>query len=233
MKIKRLTLALLGVVLAAAVVTSCSDQTEPATTSTDTGVATNDSGNDAAIPATANHPDLAAIPSADLSAAETDALLFMREEEKLAHDVYVALGEMWDLKVFENISRSETSHMEAVLELLDRYGLEDPAGDPGEFANPDLQVLYDELIALGSQSVADALVVGATIEDVDIADLQARIAQTDNEDIQLVFGNLLKGSQNHLRAFNRQLDRNGVEYQPQYLTQDEYDEIVSSTNGNT
>ncbi len=43
--------------------------------------------------------------------------------------------------------------------------------------------------------------MGVLIEQTDIADLQARLAQTDNADIQLVYNNLLNGSYNHLSAF--------------------------------
>lgn len=70
--------------------------------------------------------------------------------------------------------------------LMDRYGLTDPALGPGQFTNPTLQALYDQLIAQGSVSLAEALNVGVLIKQTDIADLQARLAQTDNADIQLV-----------------------------------------------
>lgn len=240
MKTNRPVLVFLAAALAAGALTSCSggqDVTPApaevvATADVTDAVVASSSDVTAGVGYEEDHPEVAALPSQDLTEAEVEALLFMREEEKLARDVYVALGEIWGLQVFDNISQSETSHMDAVLELLDRYGLEDPAREPGVFTNPDLQALYDELMALGSQSLADALIVGATIEDVDIVDLQVRIAETDNEDIQLVFGNLLKGSENHLRAFTRQLERNGVDYQPQYLTQEEYEGIVATSSGN-
>jgi len=55
--------------------------------------------------------------------------------------------------------------------------------------------------------LADALRVDALVEEVDIIDLEKYIAQTDNEDLILVYQNLLKGSQNHLRAFSSTLER--------------------------
>ncbi|MEZ4708831.1 MAG: DUF2202 domain-containing protein [Caldilineaceae bacterium] len=174
---------------------------------------------------------LASITTGALTDAEADGLLFMREEEKLAYDVYVTLGAQWDLPIFNNISASETTHTDAVKTLLDRYNLDDPAADNavGVFENPDLQALYSDLVAQGSQSLTDALIVGATIEDLDIVDLQTRIAQTERPDIQLVYENLMKGSRNHLRAFASTLSRQAGEmYQPQYLEQAAYDAIVNS-----
>ena len=165
-----------------------------------------------------------------LSDAEIEGILYMREEEKLARDVYLTLYEIWGLPVFENIARSEATHMEAVRSLIDRYGLADPAAaDVGVFTNPTLQGLYDQLVADGRTSLADALRVGAAIEEIDILDLQERLAQTDQADIELVYENLMKGSRNHLRAFASTLTRQtGETYQPQYLDPASYESIVNS-----
>jgi hypothetical protein len=173
----------------------------------------------------------------DLSAEESAALLYMREEEKLAHDVYMTIYEQWDFRVFSNISRSEQTHTDRVKALLDRYELDDPASSEiGVFTDPDLQALYNELIARGSQSLAEALKVGAAIEEIDILDLQERLAQTDNADIQQVFNNLMNGSNNHLRAFVSTLNTQiGETYQPQYLSAEAYQAILgddTSTGGN-
>ncbi|MBP8251026.1 MAG: DUF2202 domain-containing protein [Herpetosiphon sp.] len=169
-------------------------------------------------------------PAGTLTQAETDGLLFMHEEEKLAHDVYVTLGKTWNVNVFQNIPKSEQTHTDAVKTLLDRYGLADPASSEiGVFKNADLQKLYDQLIADGSGSLASALKVGALIEDMDIVDLEARIAQTDKADIILVYQNLTKGSRNHLRAFVKTLkNQTGEDYTPQYLSQEAYDAIINS-----
>ena len=165
-----------------------------------------------------------------LSDAEIEGILYMREEEKLARDVYLTLYEVWGLPVFENIARSEATHMEAVRTLIDRYGLADPAAaEVGVFRNPTLQGLYDQLVADGRTSLADALRVGAAIEEIDILDLQERLAQTDQADIELVYENLMKGSRNHLRAFASTLTRQtGETYQPQYLDLASYESIVNS-----
>ena len=166
-----------------------------------------------------------------LTEEEIAGMLWMREEEKLAHDVYLTLYDLWGLPIFKNISRSEQVHMDAMLTLLERYELDDPAMDAeiGEFANEDLQALYDQLVEMGSASLEDALRVGAAIEEIDILDLEDWLEQTDNEDIQLVYESLMMGSRNHLRAFTSTLEtQTGATYEPQYLSQEAYDEIVES-----
>lgn len=166
--------------------------------------------------------------SSVLSQIDADGLAFIREEEKLAGDVYTAMYEQWGLPIFANIADAESTHTSAVVDLLDSYQLLDPADGlaAGEFTNPDLQALYDELVETGSQSVIDALEVGALIEELDITDL--RLRESDQPDIDLVYSNLERGSNNHLRAFNRQLERRDVTYVPTYLDQETFDQITST-----
>lgn len=146
-----------------------------------------------------------------LDAAERTALLHMVEEEKLAHDVYVTLGGQWDVVIFDHIATAETQHEAALQTLLDRYGLDDPtAGNAvGEFTDPAFDALYDELVADGSVSQDAALQVGQRIEELDIADLQARLAETDQTDVSTVFQHLLAASQHHLQAFTNVLANDG------------------------
>jgi hypothetical protein len=168
---------------------------------------------------------ISALPHEALNQDEVDALHWMREEEKLARDVYLALYEQWELPIFWRIASSEQRHMDAVGMLLEKYEIADPALEQvGEFSDPSLNALYNELVAKGLTSQEDALYVGATIEDLDIYDLQRLLTLADNKDIGIVFGNLLKGSMNHLRAFTRLLPG---DYEAQYLTQEEVEEILS------
>ncbi len=173
---------------------------------------------------------VSALPYEDLSIEERSALLKMREEEKLARDVYKVLYDLWGLRIFANISRSEQRHMDAIKALLNKYDLPDPANDEvaGMFSSPEMQKLYNDLTAQGAKSAVDALLVGATIEDLDIFDLKEGLKKTDNQDVTLVFQNLLKGSRNHLRAFSRVLGMFGQTYTAQYLDQDEIDAIIQS-----
>lgn len=168
----------------------------------------------------------------DLSAEEIAGIVYMREEEKLARDVYLTLYEQWGLPIFQNIAASEQSHMDAVGRLIESYGLEDPAAgmEVGELTDPSLQSLHDELLARGSSSRAQALRVGAAIEEIDILDLEERLAQTLARDIEQVYANLLRGASNHLRSFVVTLERQeGVTYEPAYLDQQQFDEILSGS----
>lgn len=171
---------------------------------------------------------LDSIPKGSPDAAEIAGMVRMREEELLARDVYVTLGDRWGTKVFSNISSAEQTHTDAVKALLERYAIADPAADhiSGTFVDPELQSLYTSLVSDGGRSLVDALTVGATVEEVDLADLAARA--TDTPDIAWVYSNLERGSRNHLRAFVKQLGRNGADYTPSHIEQSEFDSIISS-----
>lgn len=170
------------------------------------------------------------IEAGALSDQEKEDILHMREEEKLARDVYLTLYDRWNQQIFHNIAQSEQTHMDAVKLLIEKYGLEDPAEgkDIGEFTNPKFQELYDQLVSEGSKSLVDALKVGAIIEELDIADLKECLNATDKLDITIVYENLMKGSRNHLRAFNWNLEKLGATYEPQYISKEEFEKIVNS-----
>lgn len=175
-------------------------------------------------------------PSFDgtLSEEEISALQYMREEEKLARDVYATLYSLWGQNIFLNISQSEQAHMDSIKELLDGYSLVDPASsEVGVFTNPELQTLYTELVARGSQSMVEAINVGAAIEEIDILDLEKSLQNTTNLDVQRVFESLMKGSINHINAFAKQYNRQtGVSYTPQFMSQEDYDTLISDQSGN-
>jgi hypothetical protein len=168
--------------------------------------------------------------SAVLSQAEMDGLRFMREEEKLARDVYLALYERWGSPIFSNIAKSEQTHMDAVGTLLTTFGITDPASElPGVFSNAQLQALYNELDARGGVSLAEAFTVGAYIEDLDIRDLATELGKTENPNIIAVYESLQRGSRNHLRAFNRQIvSSTGAVYEPQFISSAEFEAIIAS-----
>jgi len=172
----------------------------------------------------------AQIPAQNVDAKVKSVLVYMREEEKLARDVYLTLYDKWNLAIFKNIATSESRHMEAIKLLLDKYKIGDPVQNNavGAFQNKEMAKLYHNLVERGEKSLKDALIVGATIEDLDIADLHKRMAKTDNKDIQCTFENLTYGSENHMRAFVAQLKVNGGSYQAQYISQEELDRILSS-----
>ncbi len=173
--------------------------------------------------------DKALVP---LSQAEINDLKFLREEEKLARDVYLYSYDKYQLMIFDNISQSEQRHMNSVLNLLNKYGIPDSAStEIGVFNNPDLQKLYNSLTKQANISSVEALKAGATIEDLDINDIDDFTSNTTKPDLLNVYGNLNCGSKNHIRAFTRWLENNEVTYTPQYISVEEYNTILSSSNG--
>jgi len=135
-------------------------------------------------------------------------LKYMREEEKVARDLYLAFYQVYGHRTFNNISRSEQVHMNAILRLMNVYGIEDPASaQQGIFTNPDLQKLYDQLLAQGNISLKEALKVGILVEETDIADLDEVNGLNPPRNVQAVADALLAGSKNHLRAFTFALGR--------------------------
>ncbi len=146
-----------------------------------------------------------------LTSTQQADLIFMYQEEKVARDVYNVLGEQWSSRTFANIQKSEQRHMDAIKNLLKKYNLPVPVIEDleGVFENEELQALYDELVEQGGRSLTDALSVGVLVEETDIADLESRMVDAP-KDIVDVYSKLLKGSNNHLLAFNRVLDRSAT-----------------------
>jgi len=162
-----------------------------------------------------------------LSDSEAAILTYMREEEKLARDIYLAMYDRWSAVVFSNIAVSEQQHMDTMKKMLDKYSLPDPSLDvPGLFTNSDLQSKYNQLLDSGSQSYVDGLYVGATIEEIDMVDIQHAIDITTHLDVITAYQSLLEGSKNHLRAYVKALDSQGVTYAPQFISQELYDAII-------
>lgn len=164
-----------------------------------------------------------------ITADQAEWLKFMREEEKLARDLYLALSKDYTVPAFKNIARAEQNHMDAVLTVLNSYSLEDPAStEDGVFNNADLQALYNTLLNKGKISLVEALKVGALVEETDILDLAKVIDMNPGDDLTALTEALMLGSRNHLRAFVRVLKVNGVVYVPVALSTEDYTAIVTS-----
>lgn len=147
-------------------------------------------------------PGSLGVASADLAAQ----LAYLIQEEKLAHDIYVLAASKYGVNVFENISKSETTHQTAIGSLLAGYSLADPTVGlaPGAFLDPSVQKLYDELALRVNSSQQQAVEVGVLIEKTDIADLQKVVNATPGEEVTMVLQRLIAASQRHLQAFERQ-----------------------------
>ncbi|PWI12708.1 rubrerythrin family protein [Streptomyces sp. Act143] len=138
-----------------------------------------------------------------LTAAQKATLASMAEEEKLAHDLYAAFAERYDVRVFERIAAAETQHLTAVRTLLDRYDIADPTADrqTGEFTDPAVQATHDRLLKQGDDSLRAALKTGRTVETDDIAALTRALSGLTAPDTRQVYTHLLAASERHLTAF--------------------------------
>ena len=165
-----------------------------------------------------------------LTQSEIDDLNFLREEEKLARDVYLFSYNKYQSEIFNSISQSEQKHMDSVLKLMTKYGIPDSAStEIGVFNNSNLQSLYIALTTQSDISVIEALKVGATIEDLDINDIDDFIINTTKSDLLKVYDNLTCGSKNHIRSYTSQLTINGLTYIPQFISIEYYNIILSSS----
>jgi hypothetical protein len=171
-----------------------------------------------------------AVPAASnaLTAREVEGILFIREEEKVARDLYQAFYDEFNLTVFSDLARSEQSHMDSIKIAVDKYGLEDPViEEQGVFTNQTLKQMYEQLLASGKQSEEDALKASATFEEISIIDLEKELNVTKSEDVRLIYEGLLAGSRKHLRSYVRDLQELGVSYVPKHLTLGEFNETVT------
>ena len=172
------------------------------------------------------------LPREELSKEEKTALLMMIEEEKLARDVYITLGEKYDQKVFKNISEAENRHMDALICLFEKYDLKNPVEGKaiGEFSNRKFQDMYESLVIRGKTDLTEALKTGASIEDLDIYDLNKLLESrtTDNADLKAVFKELVRGSRNHMRAFTKNLKKQNATYTVQHIDQKQYKAIINA-----
>jgi len=160
-----------------------------------------------------------------------EAILLLREEEKLARDVYLTFSWWYDLPVFPNIARSEQQHMNLVALLLDRYGQSDPAegNGIGEFTEEWVQDAFDDLFESGAESLVNALLAGAFIEDIDIYHLVHILDHSSYDDVNLIVQNMVAGSRNHMRSFIGALDKRDESYVPdEYITQEELALILTT-----
>lgn len=165
-----------------------------------------------------------------ISKQEIENLQFLKEEEKLAREVYLFSYDLYGQNIFKNISNSEQSHMNSVSVIMEKYGIKDLSFDErGKFSNLELQQLYDDLVDLSKISLENALTVGATVEDLDINDLNNFISNADHQDMIEMYQLLNCGSRNHLRAYTNNLESLDLTYDPQFISVEEYDMILSSS----
>jgi hypothetical protein len=179
-----------------------------------------------------------AVPAIDkktvgkLVAADREMLTTQMHDEHLAHDLYVSFFDKWELRPFSNISQAETHHLAMVNALADAFELEKPDGTKtGVFADAKVQKLYNRLHKQGQATVEGALKASAYVEEMDLTQIRLVIKTTENPHIKSTFEMLNMASQNHLRAFVRNLAVREVTYKPQILSEKDYAEILLAEGG--
>ena len=228
MKNKNVIYSFLAILIGACCISSCADDEQELSLEPLKSVAETSLD----IPPDCNFTTISSIELTDL---EEEMLLFVWEEEKMARDVYLLFDEDERFKkpIFRKIADSEQVHMDKVFCLLIHFNLDDQVQDEiGIFSNPEIQELYDDLVALGSGPITDALTAGAIVEDYDINDINHWMTQTLNESILTVFRNIVCGSGNHLNVFDLQLKSFGIDYEPLYISPDEYQAIIDAGHQN-
>jgi hypothetical protein len=165
-----------------------------------------------------------------LTEEEKVGLLFMLEEEKLARDTYIYMNNLWSMNQFDNIKNSEQTHMNAIKTILDQNDIDYTILPEGQFDNENLQNLYNQFVIDGQVSSSNALQIGATIEDLDIVDLEDYINESTNQVLISTYQSLQCGSRNHLRSFVSAFNNNESIYIPQFLTIEEYENILNGSH---
>jgi hypothetical protein len=174
--------------------------------------------------------------AAVLDHAEETHLIFMREEEKLARDVYLTFAQWYPAQpVFQNIGEgSEQTHTDTMRDKLEQYRIADPNPDAndlpasigvftGEAYGGYFTEKFQALTALGAQNELSALYVGALIEELDMHDIVrcpkvivetdplieedgCGLNYTDEKPLINSYSALVDGSENHLRAYVGQIE---------------------------
>lgn len=165
------------------------------------------------------NPPITASPSVE-APSDPSGLLSTREEGKLARDVYIALYDVWGIRVFANMARGKQMHMDHLASLIEAQGLVDPVigSGLGEFKNAELASLYTSLVAQGSQSLQAAFTVGSIIGDLGIYDLETSLLEAEEPYTIGAYTKLLRGSVNHMRPFARKPSRYRIVYGARCIT---------------
>lgn len=172
-------------------------------------------------------------PKVMLSTQQKNHIIQLYEEEKLAQNLYVQFYDKHGYKPFSHHSEAEARHMQAVADVLVQYELEVPENPEGVFNNKEYQKAYNEWLPKGMADGKDALYIAAYIEEMDILDLMDAIAQiAETDDIKNMYEQLLAGSENHLRAYNKFIFKElGITYQPQLMDKVLFDIIIAGGSG--
>ncbi|NTV17903.1 MAG: DUF2202 domain-containing protein [Bacteroidales bacterium] len=165
--------------------------------------------------------------TADLTADEIEFIYAVREDEKVARDLYFSFFGTFGLKPFENIGKAEDNHIKATEKLFDYYEIDYPAlSENGKFENAIRQKLFDSLLLKGTPEL-EAFKVMAMLEESNIVEYGEVLKTIANPNIKIVIENLARASANHFKAAIRQITALGGTYTPALMTQEQYKAVIA------
>ncbi len=124
-----------------------------------------------------------------------EMLEYAIEDEYLAQTEYDLIMKEFNVtRPFSNIIKSEGTHISLLEPLFDKYNVVIPNKD------------WESLLEVPS-SLNEAYEVGVEAEIKNIAMYELFLKQDLPDDVRIVFERLKSASENHLRSFERQVDR--------------------------
>jgi len=168
-------------------------------------------------------------PRGQLSAEDQASIIYIREGAQLSRDINLLFEAAWQAQVFRDAAERQKQALRATDLLIDRHGLPAASAEPGIYQDEQFSRLYGQFAEEGSASLPAALAAAAVLEELNILDLQTRMAQTEKADIRLVYQHLLKIASANLWSFSRAIERfGGAAYEPRYLTPLAFSELMAS-----
>lgn len=127
-----------------------------------------------------------------------EMLRFAIQDEYAAQAEYDAIMKAFDVtRPYSNIIKSEGTHIDYLMSLYDTYGYTVPSNTATEHVV--LPTTLNETYAIG---------VDAEIKNIDM--YKVFLDQDLPDDVEAIFEVLQKASENHLKAFQNQVDRSTV-----------------------
>ncbi len=117
------------------------------------------------------------------------------QDEYMARSEYDLMMEKFDVsRPFSNITGAEEMHINALEDLFETYDLTIPKDE-------------SQIYVLEPESLQDNYEMGISAEIANIEMYEHFLSQSLPSDVRIVFEHLKRGSENHLKAFQRHFDK--------------------------
>ena len=133
--------------------------------------------------------------AADVTLTVQDMLTYAQQDEYLAKAEYAAILKTYGTqRVFSNISRAEDTHIRLLTPILEKYNVTAVTSDT--LPSPVIPESLKSAYAIGVQT------------EIENIDMYERFLKADlPADVESAFLQLMRASENHLKAFERNLSR--------------------------